>query len=148
MLNDSQRAQLKEVLEGERQRLLRNAQDGLAFSMNRERNIGRDSIDESMEEELFSTELRLRDREKFLLGKIMGALERLEQKTIDECESCGESIGFKRLLARPVTTLCIDCKEEAEKEEQAQVQQGRAGGAGIREDLGGGDSETIGVPEE
>ena len=29
--------------------------------MNRERNIGRDSIDESMEEELFSTELRLRD---------------------------------------------------------------------------------------
>ena len=148
MLNDSQRAQLKEVLEGERQRLLRNAQDGLAFSMNRERNIGRDSIDESMEEELFSTELRLRDREKFLLGKIMGALDRLEQKTIDECESCGESIGFKRLLARPVTTLCIDCKEEAEKEEQAQVQQGRAGGAGIREDLGGGDSETIGVPEE
>jgi DnaK suppressor protein len=148
MLNDSQRAQLKEVLEGERQRLLRNAQDGLAFSMNRERNIGRDSIDESMEEELFSTELRLRDREKFLLGKIMGALDRLEQKTIDECESCGESIGFKRLLARPVTTLCIDCKEEAEKEEQAQVQQGRAGGAGIREDLGGGDSETIGVPED
>jgi DnaK suppressor protein len=116
--------------------------------MNRERNIGRDSIDESMEEELFSTELRLRDREKFLLGKIMGALDRLEQKTIDECESCGESIGFKRLLARPVTTLCIDCKEEAEKEEQAQVQQGRTGGAGIREDLGGGDSETIGVPEE
>jgi DnaK suppressor protein len=142
MLNDSQRAQLREALEGERQRLLRNAQDGLAFSMNRERNIGRDSIDESMEEELFSTELRLRDREKYLLGKIMGALERLDEGTIDECESCGESIGFKRLLARPVTTLCIDCKEEAEKEEAAQVQQGRTGGAGIREDLGG-DADSV-----
>ena len=46
----------------------------LSYSMNRERNIGRDSIDESMEEELFSTELRLRDREKFLLGKIDDAL--------------------------------------------------------------------------
>jgi DnaK suppressor protein len=137
MLTDNQRDQLRGVLEGERRRLLQNAQDGLAFSMNRERNIGRDSIDESMEEELFSTELRLRDREKFLLGKIMGALDRLDSGSIDECESCGESIGFKRLMARPVTTLCIDCKEEAEKEEAAQVQQGRAGGAGLREDLGG-----------
>jgi hypothetical protein len=41
--------------------------------MNHERNIGRDSIDESMEEELFSTEMRLHDREKFLLGKTQQA---------------------------------------------------------------------------
>ena len=64
MLNVEQRDKLKEVLLAEKARLLRNAQDGLAFSMNRDRNIGRDSIDESMEEEIFSTELRLRDREK------------------------------------------------------------------------------------
>src|SRR5579871_3503282 len=136
MLTEQQQAQLREALEVERKRLLRNAQDGLAFSMNRERNIGRDSIDESMEEELFSTELRLRDREKFLLGKIMGALERLEEGTIDECESCGEGIGFKRLLARPVTTLCIECKEEREAEEQAQVQTGAQRGAvvGLRDE--------------
>src|SRR3954470_18117887 len=146
MLSESEREQLRTALLLEKQRLLRNAQDGLAFSMNRERNIGRDSIDESMEEELFSTELRLRDREKFLLGKIMGALERLEGNSIDECESCGEAIGFKRLLARPVTTLCIDCKEEAEKEEQATAQQGRTGGAGLREDLT--DSEATGTAEE
>src|SRR6476660_8807352 len=135
MLTEKQQEQLREALMVERRRLLRNAQDGLAFSMNRERNIGRDSIDESMEEEIFSTELRLRDREKFLLGKIMGALERLDGNAIDECESCGEPIGFKRLMARPVTTLCIDCKEEAEKEEQAQQQRGPSG---EREDLGGG----------
>jgi DnaK suppressor protein len=36
---------------------------------------------------------------------------------MDECESCGEPIGFKRLLARPVTTMCIVCKEEHEREE-------------------------------
>lgn len=142
MLTDKQREELRTVLEGERARLLRNAQDGLAFSMNRERNIGRDSIDESMEEELFSTELRLRDREKFLLGKIAGALERLSEGTIDECESCGEPIGFKRLMARPVTTLCIECKEEAEKEEAAQAQQGRSGGMGLRDDLGGDEAPT------
>jgi DnaK suppressor protein len=128
---------LSEKEREEKQRLVRNAQDGLAFSMNRERNIGRDSIDESMEEELFSTELRLRDREKFLLGKILSALERLDANTINECEDCGESIGVKRLLARPVTTLCIDCKEEREREEQAAAEMGRAGAAS----LSGGDSE-------
>ena len=70
MLSTTEKDRLREVLLGEKQRLLRNAQEGLSFAMNRDRNIGRDSIDESMEEELFSTELRLRDREKWLLGKV------------------------------------------------------------------------------
>ncbi|MCU1280939.1 MAG: transcriptional regulator, TraR/DksA family [bacterium] len=147
MLNESQKGQLRTALETERARLVENARDGLQLSMNRERNIGRDSIDESMEEELFSTELRLRDREKFLLGKIDEALRRLDDNSVDECEDCGESIGFKRLLARPVTTYCIDCKEEREKEEQSQAQQsGRSGGVS-REDIGG-DTEITGGTEE
>src|SRR3954464_8731562 len=114
MLNEAQKSQLRTALETERARLIENAKDGLQFSMNRDRNIGRDSIDESMEEEIYSTELRLRDREKWLLGKVVSAIERLDAATIDECERCGEGIGFKRLLARPVTTLCLDCKEAAE----------------------------------
>src|SRR5215813_14542986 len=122
MLKAQERDKLREVLLLERQRLLRNAQEGLSFAMNRDRTIGRDSIDESMEEELFSTELRLRDREKWLLGKINSALDRVEQNTVDECEDCGEPIGFKRLLARPVTTLCIDCKEQQEQEETSLAQ--------------------------
>jgi DnaK suppressor protein len=120
MLNTQERDRLREVLLLEKQRLLKNAQEGLSFAMNRDRNIGRDSIDESMEEELFSTELRLRDREKWLLLKINSALDRLDAGTIDECEDCGELIDYRRLVARPVTTLCIDCKEEREKAEQAQ----------------------------
>jgi DnaK suppressor protein len=128
MLTDSERQRLREALALERQRLLRNAQEGLSFAMNRERNVGRDSIDESTEEELFSTELRLRDREKWLLGKINSAIERLEAGTIDECEECGDPIGAKRLLARPVTTLCIGCKEEREKVEASTSQGARGGG--------------------
>jgi DnaK suppressor protein len=121
MLTTQETEKLREVLTAERLRLLKNAHDSLTFAMNRERTIGRDSIDESMEEELFSTELRLRDREKWLLGKINSAIERLEAGTIDECEDCGEKIEYRRLVARPVTTLCIDCKEEREREEQAKV---------------------------
>jgi len=136
MLTDNERDQLRAALNLERDRLVQSARDGLQFSMNRDRNIGRDSIDESMEEELFSTELRLRDREKFLLGKIQGAIERLDAGSIDECEDCGEKIAFKRLLARPVTTLCVDCKETRESDEQSQLHVGRGGVSS------GGDAEV------
>lgn len=86
--------------------------------MDRDRDrIGRDSMDESAEEVLYSTQLRLHDREKFLLAKIADALERLDLGSIDECEECAEPISFQRLMARPVTTLCIDCKSERERTE-------------------------------
>jgi len=127
MLTDSEKGQIRKVLEDNKKKLTRTGQHALTYSMNHERNIGRDSIDESMEEELFSTEMRLHDREKFLLGKINKQFVRLEQGNIDVCEDCGESISFRRLLARPVTTLCIDCKEQSEKEEAAIAQAGRGG---------------------
>ncbi len=63
-------------------------------------------------------ELRIRDRERMLINKIRQALQRIEDKTFGLCESCEEKIGAKRLLARPVTTLCIDCKTEQERQEK------------------------------
>src|SRR5207248_11601347 len=107
MLSESEKSKIRKVLEENRQKLQRTSQNALTYSMNHERNIGRDSIDESMEEELFSTEMRLHDREKFLLGKINKQLARLDADEIDVCEDCGEKISFRRLLARPVTTLRI-----------------------------------------
>jgi DnaK suppressor protein len=118
MLTTNEKQVLRESLEAERERIVRNARSARDFSMDRDRDrIGRDSMDESVEEWLYATELRLHDRETFLLGKIDSALERLEADRIDECEDCEEPIGFKRLQARPVTTLCIMCKEERESEE-------------------------------
>lgn len=64
-----------------------------------------------------NTVLRIRDRERKLLSKVLDALERIENGTFGDCESCGDPIGSKRLEARPVTTLCINCKEEMEEEE-------------------------------
>jgi DnaK suppressor protein len=147
MLSEKEKAQIRAVLEEEQRRLAKTSQNALSYSMNHERNIGRDSIDESMEEEIFSTEMRLHDREKFLLGKINKQLVRLEGNEIDVCEECGESISFRRLLARPVTTLCIDCKEQSEREEQAAEQSGR-GGLGDMGDLGeGGDAKAPGAED-
>ena len=62
--------------------------------------------------------LRLRDRDRKLIGKILDALERLEAGTFGICESCGGRIPPARLRARPVTTLCIDCKRDAEGRER------------------------------
>ena len=144
MLTDTEKSQIRKVLEEARQRLQRKSESALSYSMNHERNIGRDSIDESMEEEIFSTEMRLHDREKFLLGKINKQLARLENGGIDVCEDCGEQIAFRRLMARPVTTLCIDCKEQSEREEAAIAQAGRGGfdaDEPTEEVGGGGDTE-------
>jgi DnaK suppressor protein len=118
MLTPDQTAQLKAVLQEQLSRLAANAHSALDFTMDRDRDrIGRDSMDESAEEELYSTQLRLADRETFLLTKIQDALGRLEGGKIDECEECGEPIGFKRLMARPVTTQCFECKTAAEQVE-------------------------------
>ena len=66
-------------------------------------------------------ELKIRDRERKLIGKIKKALLRLDKEEYNECEECGESIGKKRLEARPVTTLCVSCKEVQEQEERARI---------------------------
>lgn len=62
--------------------------------------------------------LRIRDRERKLIGKIKEALERIEGGTYGICELCGEEIAEQRLIARPVTTFCINCKKRQEMEEK------------------------------
>jgi len=62
--------------------------------------------------------LRLRGREQRLLKKIDEALERIENGTFGICDDCGSEIGLKRLEARPVTTMCIECKTLQEEEEK------------------------------
>ena len=63
-------------------------------------------------------ELRIRDRERKLISKIREAMERLDDGTYGQCDSCEEPIGIARLKARPVTTMCIDCKTEQERLEK------------------------------
>ena len=57
-------------------------------------------------------------REKFLLHKIDYAIKKFDDDTYGECEYCGEDINIKRLKARPVAQLCIDCKTEQESSEK------------------------------
>jgi DnaK suppressor protein len=63
-------------------------------------------------------ELRIRDRERKLIMKMQEAIKRIEDGVFGICEVCGGQISEKRLIARPVTTLCIDCKTKQEKQEK------------------------------
>lgn len=63
-------------------------------------------------------DLRIKGRERRLIRKIEKAIKRLQDGEFGICEGCGGDIGLKRLQARPVTTLCIDCKTEQEQEER------------------------------
>jgi len=66
-------------------------------------------------------ELRIKDRERRLIRKIEKTMIRLREGEFGMCESCGGDIAIKRLQARPVTTLCIDCKHEQEQEERTHI---------------------------
>ena len=77
-----------------------------------------DPNDRATQESDRTFELRIRDRERRLINKIKEALERIDDDSFGVCEMCGEDISDARLKARPVTTLCIDCKIEQEKKEK------------------------------
>lgn len=62
--------------------------------------------------------LRLRDRERKLIKKIQQAIDRIDDGDFGVCSECGEDISIPRLKARPVTTLCIDCKSKQEADEE------------------------------
>ncbi len=62
--------------------------------------------------------LRLRDRERKLLKKIEETIDMIDNGEYGICEGCSCEITIKRLEARPVTTMCIDCKIEQEEEEK------------------------------
>ena len=118
MFTTGQIQTLQDLLVARRDQLLENAEKAMGLTRDRDNDqIGRDSIDESTQEWMYSTALRLHDREKFLLNKIESALKRLQAGEIDECSECGDPIGFARLQARPVTTMCIGCKEDREQNE-------------------------------
>lgn len=63
-------------------------------------------------------EATLRDREQVLITKILEALERVDNGVFGDCVVCGDPIGERRLLARPVATHCVDCKTRAEQLER------------------------------
>jgi DnaK suppressor protein len=118
-VNQKDLKKFKKKLEDDKRALLASARKTLTEEATFDTDDLPDEIDLASSEYTQSMVFRLRDREKFLLKKIDDALARIENGTYGTCEICEEEISVKRLEARPVTTMCIRCKEEQEKQEKS-----------------------------
>jgi DnaK suppressor protein len=115
-LTDKELATLKEILEGQLREIVTLSKETVT-DLTEVREQDPDPLDLAVSESNREFTLRLADRERRLLSKIKYALDRMHNGEYGACESCGAAITFKRLMARPVATLCIDCKTEAEQVE-------------------------------
>ncbi len=107
------------------QHLLIDRKEGIAAgtgatvaSLTSQQIIQPDEMDQASSESDREFGLRIAQREQKLITKIEEVLERMAAGEYGECVSCGEAIGYRRLLARPVAGMCIDCKTEAETAER------------------------------
>tara|TARA_B100001057_G_C22742832_1_gene908513 strand:+ start:771 stop:1187 length:417 start_codon:yes stop_codon:yes gene_type:complete len=65
-----------------------------------------------------NVEMRAINRQMKLISKIDSAIKKIQEGTYGFCEETAEPIGLKRLMARPIATLCIAAQEKHEKNEK------------------------------
>ena len=81
-------------------------------------NASADIVDQASSYTEKNVEMRAINRQIKLISKIDAALQRIKNGTYGFCEETAEPINLKRLMARPVATLCIAAQEKHEKDEK------------------------------
>jgi len=117
-MNDEDKKYFKNLLQQQLDELIDEALKTVSGMTNTKDNFP-DPTDRASLETDRNFLLRLRDRERKLIEKIKEAIERIDNDTFGICEVCGKNISKERLKARPVTTLCIECKKKQEARERA-----------------------------
>ncbi len=118
-MKDNELKKLEQQLEAMKQDIYADVQATLS-EMNAQTGNIPDPNDRATVESDRSFELRLRGRERKLMEKINEALARIKGGTYGICRECGDKISIKRLEARPVAELCIECKTLQEQREKEQ----------------------------
>lgn len=116
-LSNEEVKSLYAILQRDLENILTGSRESVS-NLTEQREQDADHIDLAANESNRDFALRLADRERRLLHKIKRAIDRAHQGEYGTCESCGAAITYARLMARPVATLCIDCKTEAEQLER------------------------------
>jgi DnaK suppressor protein len=118
-MTKKQLQEFEKILTSQRDAILVRNEERIKNKFTVEKDEIKEEVDHATVEISQSVEINLLGREKMLFNKIIAALEKIKTGSFGICEDCDEEIEIKRLLARPVTTLCISCKEAQEKEERA-----------------------------
>ena len=98
--------------------LKRTSNEAIYNSSMDDNSTSADIVDQASSYTEKNVDLRAINRQIKLISKIDSALKRIQDGTYGFCEDTGEPIGLKRLMARPVATLCIAAQEKHEKEEK------------------------------
>jgi DnaK suppressor protein len=80
--------------------------------------VSADIVDQASSYTDKNVEMKAINRQIKLISKIDSAIKKIKDGTYGFCEETGEPIGIKRLMARPVATLCITAQEKHEKDEK------------------------------
>ncbi|MGI9405648.1 MAG: RNA polymerase-binding protein DksA [Hyphomicrobiaceae bacterium] len=112
-----QQAYFRKRLEEWREEIIAETRETLA-TLHEKSEQHADVADRATSETDRALELRARDRQRKLIGKIDAALRRIEDGAYGYCEETGEPIGVKRLDARPIATLSVEAQERHEKRER------------------------------
>lgn len=80
------------------------------------KDIGNEEGDNAAEVAQFSDNLSMEDELEKALRDIAGALKMIEAGTYGTCKYCKQPIDERRLLARPTSSSCIQCKKTLTQE--------------------------------
>ena len=116
-MNDRQKDYFRKKLLDWKEAILNESRGTVSQMQEDARNIP-DLADRASEETDRALELRTRDRQRKLIGKIDSALRRLENGEYGYCEDTGNPISLKRLDARPIATLSLEAQERHERRER------------------------------
>ena len=118
-LNDAQIHQLREQLENRFNALWKEIGSDLKGSAKeRFQQISgevHDLEDQSIADLIADLNMTILDKHVQETRDINSALIRIDKGTYDNCDDCGESIGFDRLSAYPTASRCLRCQGIYEK---------------------------------
>src|SRR6202171_3194987 len=116
-MNERQKEYFRRKLLDWKEGILRESRETLAALQNESENHP-DIADRASSETDRAIELRARDRQRKVIGKIEAALARIEDGSYGYCSETGEPISLRRLDARPIATLSVEAQERHERREK------------------------------
>ena len=126
-MNKEKNMYIRHVMVQKMRNLRESADNTIAKLKNAEDKFA-DPIDQAAAETSKTVEINCRDKEWYLLLDIKETILRIDCGLYGICDHCGQSISSKRLMAQPMSKLCVVCQEEIEARHNKSKQKCRYAG--------------------
>jgi DnaK suppressor protein len=115
LILDAETIKIREQLTTNRQELLNIIQMNQSAERNSTESNFSNEIDMASDLEGREMMFQLTSRDLNELKRIQDAIYRIDHGTYGSCDVCSKKISQKRLKILPLSSLCIECKEEMER---------------------------------